>query len=70
VIHAVIHAGEDAFTAECLEVAAVTQGNTLDEVVRNLNEALALFLEGEDLAALGLSDQLRVQMIFEMPLSR
>ncbi len=69
VIHAVIHAGQDAFTAECLEVAAVTQGSTLDEVVRNLNEVLALFLEGEDLAALGLSDHLRVQVIFEAPLS-
>jgi predicted RNase H-like HicB family nuclease len=69
VIHAVIHAGQDAFTAECLEVAAVTQGSTLDEVVRNLNEVLALFLEGEDLVALGLSDHLRVQVIFEAPLS-
>ncbi len=69
VIHAVIHAGQDAFTAECLEVAAVTQGSTLDEVVRNLNEVLALFLEGEDLVALGLSDHLRVQVIFESPLS-
>jgi predicted RNase H-like HicB family nuclease len=69
VIHVVIHAGQDAFTAECLEVAAVTQGSTLDEVVRNLNEVLALFLEGEDLAALGLSDHLRVQVIFEAPLS-
>lgn len=69
VIHAVIHAGQDAFTAECLEVAAVTQGSTLDEVVRNLNEVVALFLEGEDLAALGLSDHPRLQVIFEAPLS-
>jgi len=69
VIHAVVHAGQDAFTAECLEVAAVTQGGTLDEVVRNLNEVVALFLEGEDLAALGLSDHPRLQVIFEAPLS-
>ncbi len=69
VIHAVLHADQDAWTAECLEVAVVTQGNTLDEVVRNLNDALALHLEGEDLAALGLSDHPRLQLIFEAPLS-
>ena len=69
VIHAVIHAEQGICTAECLEVAVVTQGNTLDEVVRNLNEALALHLEGEDRAALGLSDHPRVQLIFEVPLS-
>jgi hypothetical protein len=69
VIHAVIHADQDTCTAECLEVAVVTQGSTLDEVVRNLNDALALHLEGEDLAALGLSDHPRVQLIFETPIS-
>jgi predicted RNase H-like HicB family nuclease len=69
VIHAVVHAADGIFTAECLEVAAVTQGSTLDEIVRNLNEVVALFLEGEDLAALGLSDHPRLQVIFEAPLS-
>jgi predicted RNase H-like HicB family nuclease len=69
VIHAVIHTDQDVCTAECLEVAVVTQGNTLDEVVRNLSDALALHLEGEDLAALGLSDRPRLQVIFEAPLS-
>ncbi len=69
VIHAVVHADDGVFTAECLEVAAVTQGATLDEVVRNLNEVVALFLEGEDLAALGLSNHPRLQVIFEAPLS-
>ena len=33
----------------------VTQGQTLDEVTRNLQEAVALHLEGEDLTALGLA---------------
>jgi hypothetical protein len=69
VIHAVIHSGQDACTAECLEVAVVTQGDTLDEVVQNLCDAIALHLEGEDLAALGLSDNPRLQVIFEAPLS-
>lgn len=65
VIHAVVHRGQDAFTAECLEIAAVTQGKTLDEVLHNLNEVIALYFEGEDLAAMGFSDRLRLQVLFE-----
>jgi predicted RNase H-like HicB family nuclease len=37
------------YVAECLELTVVTQGATLDEVVQNLQEAVALHLEGEDL---------------------
>jgi len=55
-IKAVIRPGEElGYVAECLEVAVVTQGQTLDEVTRNLQEAVALHLEGEDLAALSLA---------------
>ena len=55
-IKAVIRPGEESgYVAECVEVAVVTQGQTLDEVTRNLQEAVALHLEGEDLAALGLA---------------
>jgi hypothetical protein len=70
VIHAVVHVDQDVCIAECLEVAVVTQGSTLDEVVRNLNDALALHLEGEDLAEFGLSDHPRLQLILETPLNR
>ena len=42
--------------AECVEVPVVTQGQTLDEITRNLQEAVALHLEGEDMAALGLAE--------------
>lgn len=68
VIHCVIHLDQRTFVAECLEVAVVTQGATLDEVIKNLNDALALHLEGEDLAAFGLSSHLRLQLSFELPL--
>lgn len=54
-IKTIIRRGEESgYIAECVEVAVVTQGATLDEVTRNLQEAVALHLEGEDLAALGL----------------
>jgi len=47
----------------------VTQGDTLDELMQNLNEALSLHLEGEDLAALGLSSHPKLQLIIEKPLT-
>ncbi len=56
-IKVIIRRGEESgCVAECVEVAVVTQGATLDEVTRNLPEAVALHLEGEDLAALGLAE--------------
>ena len=54
-IKAVIRPGEESgFVAECLEIPVVTQGTTLDEVSANLREAVALHLDGENLAELGL----------------
>jgi predicted RNase H-like HicB family nuclease len=53
-IKAFITRGETAYVAECLEINVVTQGKTLDETIGNLQEAVALHLEGEDLAELGL----------------
>ena len=54
-IKAVIRAGEQSgYTAECLEIPVVTQGRTLDEVTKNLREAVELHLADEDLEALGL----------------
>ena len=56
-IKAVIRPGEESgYVAECVEIAVVTQGATLDEVTGNLREAVALHLEGEDLQALGLAN--------------
>lgn len=54
-IKAFIRKGEKYYVAECLEIPVVTQGKTLDEVVANLKEAVALHLEGEDLEKLGLA---------------
>lgn len=67
-IHAILQKGATAYVAECLEVAVVTQGRTLDDVVENLQQALALHLEDEDMATLGLTDHPRVQLIYDMAL--
>jgi predicted RNase H-like HicB family nuclease len=54
-IKAFIHKGESYYVAECLEISVVTQGRTLDETIANLEEAVCLHLEGEDLSELGLA---------------
>lgn len=48
-ITAKISLGEQqGYVAECLEINVVTQSRNLDELVRNLQEAVALYLEDED----------------------
>jgi predicted RNase H-like HicB family nuclease len=54
-IKAYVRRGESHYVAECLEISVITQGRTLDETIRNLEEAVALHLEGEDPAAFGLA---------------
>lgn len=54
-IKAVIRQGEQFYVAECLEIGVVTQGSTFDETIANLREAVALHLEGEDLASMELA---------------
>ena len=54
-VHAIISRGDRYFVAECLEIPVVTQGLTVDETLTNLQEAMALHLEGEDLAELDCS---------------
>jgi len=43
-----VHKGDNYYIAECLEIAVVTQGKTLDETMANLKEAVSLHLEDED----------------------
>lgn len=66
-ITAIVQRGEQrGYVAECLEVAVVTQGDTLDELVDNLREAVALHLEDEDTAALGLVKHPSLVVMFEL----
>lgn len=43
-----VYKGENAYVGEGVDLPIVTQGKTLDEVVANLKEALALHFEGYD----------------------
>ena len=52
-----------------MEIPVVTQGATLDEVSRNLREAVALHLEGEDLNEIGLAASPSIIVTFELAAS-
>ena len=64
-VHAVVIESEGWYVAECLELAVVTQARSFDELLANLREALALHLEGEDPAWLGLSRAPRLSVSYE-----
>jgi predicted RNase H-like HicB family nuclease len=53
-VKALVRRGEQYYVAECVELAVVTQGKTVDETLSNLREAVALHLESEDPAHFGL----------------
>ena len=64
-IQTVICESEGAYVAACLEVGVVTQGESLDETLRNLREAVGLFMDGEEPVALGLVSNPRLAISFE-----
>ncbi|MHB8378048.1 MAG: type II toxin-antitoxin system HicB family antitoxin [Dehalococcoidia bacterium] len=66
-IQAIVRPGDETgYVAECPNLHAVTQGDTLDEVAWNLREAVALALEGEDLAELGYAPKPVIVVTFEL----
>ena len=66
-IQAVIYPGDEAgYVAECLNLAVITQGATLDETVYNLREAIQLHLEGEDISEIGLVPHPPILITMEM----
>jgi predicted RNase H-like HicB family nuclease len=70
-IQAIVHADGDGYVAECADLNAVTQGDTLDETLANLREVVALALEDEDLAERGLVPDPTILVTVELePLRR
>jgi len=61
-----IYKGEKYYIAESIDLPIVTQGKTIDEVVNNIQEALPLHLEGEDLQELDLASKPIVLVNFEL----
>lgn len=68
-VKAIIQKGEAHYVAECVEIPVVTQGKTLDETMANLQEAVALHLEDEDLTELGLAPNPTILVTMELELA-
>ena len=64
-IHVVVHRSSGVYVGEGLEVAVVSQGRSLDELVANMRAAIILHLEGENLRDLGLAQAPRIAITFE-----
>ena len=55
IIQVRVFRGDKYYVAECFDLPVVTQATTLDELMSNVKEAIALQLEGEDPADFGLA---------------
>ena len=62
-----IFKGEDHYVGEGVDLPIVTQGKTIDETVKNLREALQLYLENEDLSELDIDSHSTPVVNFELP---
>ena len=70
-IQAIVYPDSGGYVAECPDLHAVTQGDTLDETMSNLREVVALALEDEDLAEHGLVSNPTILVTVELePLRR
>ncbi len=66
IIQVRITQGESQYVAECLDLPIVTQGKTLDELKANIEEAISLHLEDEDLSEFELDPRPSVLASFEL----
>lgn len=70
-IQAIVYPDSGGYVAECPDLHAVTQGDTLDETMTNLREVVALALEDEDLVERGLVSNPTILVTVELePLRR
>jgi predicted RNase H-like HicB family nuclease len=65
-IKAYIRKGEKYYVAECMDISVITQGLTIEETIKNLEEAEALYLEGENLEELGLAPNPTILVTMEL----
>jgi predicted RNase H-like HicB family nuclease len=64
-IHVAVHRSAGVYFGEALEIAVVSQGRSLDELVSNMREAIILHLEAEDPRDFGLTPRPRIAVTFE-----
>ncbi len=61
-----IFRGETKYVADCMDLPVVTEGETLDETVANIREAIGLHLDGEDFGELGFCDNPAIVATMEL----
>jgi predicted RNase H-like HicB family nuclease len=61
-----MHKGDTHYVAECIDLPVVTQAKSLDELVENIEEAIALHLEDEDLSEFDLDPAPSILASFEL----
>ncbi len=61
-----IYKGEKFYIAECLDFPVVTQGVTIDEAVLNIQDAISLHLEDENMEDLGFVKSPRLDIRIEI----
>ena len=66
IIHFHISKGDKYYTAQGVDLPVITQGKTLDELASNIQEAVALHLEDENLEDLGLVPEPSLLVDFEL----
>ena len=67
-VKAVIYHDGEQYCGKCLEIDVFTQGKTVDEVVKNLEEAVSLHLEGIDPSQYGLAKEPSLLIMLEAEL--
>lgn len=63
-IQAHVQRSELGYQAECFDLPILTQGESLNEAIEKLHAAIQEFLEGKDLAQMGLAPKPKVMVSF------
>ena len=63
-----VYKGDQYYIAESLDLPVVTQAKTLDELAKNIEEAVSLHLEDEDPAVYSLAPDPSVMLNMELGL--
>jgi predicted RNase H-like HicB family nuclease len=66
IIQVRVFRGERFFVGECFDLPVVTQAATLDELMKNVKEAIALQLENENPADFGLAPDASILASYEL----
>lgn len=64
-IRASLRKGNKCYVARCVDLPVVAQGDSEEEAMNSLEDAVKLHLQGEDLESLGLSPDPQIQVNME-----